>query len=91
MSPGQGSLRISDHVQYTKVEGDYVLLDLGSGEYFGLDEVASLAWEVLAAGGDQDAAVAAIVRDYAVEPDRAAADVARLLDTLRDKGLIEGG
>lgn len=42
--------QVSDDVIGREVAGEMVLLDLASGQYFGLDPVGSLIWERLSEG-----------------------------------------
>lgn len=82
-------IRIPDHIGYERVEGDFVLVNLKSGKYLGLDAVGSAVWQTLASGGGVDEAVREIVARYEVAEERARQDVENLLRTLADKGVIE--
>ena len=86
MSPGD--IEISASVQFVRVEGDFVLMDLAAGLYFGLDPVASHIWQSLSDHGDPDQAAAALSRDYAVAPDQALADIETWVAELESKGLV---
>lgn len=86
MSPGD--IEISASVQFVRVEGDFVLMDLAAGLYFGLDPVASHIWQSLADHGDPARAAADLARDYDVDPARALADIERWVAELETKGLV---
>ena len=68
--------------------GEAVLLDLATGTYFGLDEVGTRVWQLLEQYGSNDAVVAALLEEYAVDEPRARADVDRLILELSEKGLV---
>jgi len=80
--------RPSSHVDFTRVEGDFVLMDLRSGLYFALDPAASRIWEILAEGGGSEAAVERILADFDVEESRARRDVMELIAELTGKDLL---
>lgn len=52
-----------------------------------LNETASWIWERLDGATNDQALVAAMVEHFEVDPDTAAADLARVLDELCDEGL----
>jgi hypothetical protein len=73
------------------LDGEAVLLDLGSGSYFGLNEVATLIWSLLERG----ATLAELERQVVAEFEVDEATVHRELEVwLRDllaRGLIRAG
>ena len=83
-----GSYRVSDGVVFRELDGEAVLLNLDSGMYFGLDRVGTRVWQVLEQHGRLDAVVERLLEEYDVEPERLRADVAQLLATLVEKGLV---
>jgi hypothetical protein len=84
----QRRVEIAPKVQYTKVEGDYVLMDMKRGVYLGLDPVASRIWESLAEHGDLERAAAELCEHFEVEPGQALADVESWVAELEEKGLV---
>lgn len=86
MSPGD--VEISPSVQFVRVEGDFVLMDLAAGTYFGLDPVASHIWQSLADHGDPARAAEDLCRDYEVDAGQARADIESWIAELEAKGLI---
>ncbi len=84
----RGDVEISPTVQFVRVEGDFVLMDLSGGLYFGLDPVASHIWQSLADHGDPELAADALCRDFEVDRSQALADVERWLSELEMKGLV---
>lgn len=71
-------------------ETDYgtVLLDQRSGDYWELNPTGALVVRTLMAGGDEEAAVAALVARFDIGPAQAAQDVDALVRDLRDAGLV---
>lgn len=84
----QVKVEVPPHVQFTRVEGDYVLMDIKTGVFLGLDPVASRIWQSLAEHGDPRRAAEELCRDYDVEPDRALADVEAWVAELLRRGLV---
>lgn len=79
---------IAPHVSYTRVEGDFVLMDMKSGKYLGLDPVASAVWESLSEHGELDRAAQAVCESFDVGLERARADIETWIDELENKGLL---
>lgn len=75
----------------TEVEGEAVLLNLASGEYFGLNPVGTFVWGLLEQPHSLDAIAGALTRRYAVARTKASEDVARMLVRMRDRGLVQVG
>jgi len=81
-------VEIASHVQATRVEGDYVLMDLKAGVYLGLDPVASHIWQSLSDHGDLRRAAEDLCRDYAVEREEALADIEAWVNDLQKRGFV---
>jgi uncharacterized membrane protein len=70
------------------VEGEAVLLHLGQGKYFGLDEVGTRIWQLAEAHGSARAVLDQMLEEFDVEPDRLEADLDNLLRALAENGLV---
>lgn len=85
------SYSIPDTVLAAHLEGEAVLLDMESKQYFRLNGTGALIWKAL----EQGATTAAIVSDlcdaFEVGPEEAAAEVERLLAELAGAGLVAVG
>ncbi|MGH9379708.1 MAG: PqqD family protein [Thermoanaerobaculia bacterium] len=79
---------VAPHVEFTEVEGDYVLMDLKSGVYLGLDPVASQIWQSLSDHGDVGRAADELCRRFRVERERALADIETWVGELVERGLL---
>ena len=69
-------------------DGDAVLLDLGSGSYFGLNEVGSCIWQALERGATVAELLAAVLAGFEVDEETARRDLSALLEDLSARGLI---
>jgi PqqD family protein of HPr-rel-A system len=88
-----GGVRISrsPDVETSEVDGESVLLDLASGDYFGLNRVGTVVWELLAEPRAIDTIAAALEERYDVDRAKATEDIARMLARMRDRGLVRAG
>jgi hypothetical protein len=66
-----------------------VILDLHSGEYFGLNETGARIWQLLD-GRDTSEIAEVLTREFEVSPTEAATAVNALIQQLLDKRLVEG-
>lgn len=82
-------LTITEDVLFRDLGGESVLLHMGSGQYFGLDEVGTLIWTLLAEGCERDEIENRIVEAYDVGPETVTRDVGCLLDELCRLRLLE--
>jgi hypothetical protein len=69
--------------------GEAALLNLKSGVYFGLNPVGATIWKLLGEPRTIGYIRAAILENYAVEPEQCEQDLFQLLDELNQNGLIE--
>lgn len=70
------------------VGGELVLLDLESATYFGLNQVGSRVWTLVAELGSLRKVCEAMEREYAVPREQLERDILSLARELRDKGLL---
>ncbi len=78
----------NDDVLSTDVDGDVVMMDVDSGNYFGLDAISSDIWHRLARPVTVEALCDDLLRDYDAPLDVIRRDVLALLNTLHDKKLV---
>jgi predicted transcriptional regulator len=69
------------------IDGEAVLLHLGSGMYFGTNEVATVAWGAILKGATVGEVVHAIMREFDVDEHVAQHDLATFVQALVEKGL----
>lgn len=75
-------------VVFRLVNREAILLNVATGEYYGLDAVATRMLSCLLEEGDPDSVVAGICTEYDVSPSRARADLDRLVAQLCAEGLL---
>ncbi|MEW6320213.1 MAG: PqqD family protein [Acidobacteriota bacterium] len=71
-----------------QIEQEAVILDLATGEYFGLNETGARIWELLEAHDEQGIAVQ-LAEEFDVSAAEAAEAVRDLLASLLERRLIE--
>lgn len=79
---------VATDVSFERLGEETVLVSFRHGAYFGLDEIATLIWTTLAAGGSVQTAVDAISREYDVDPEKAGRDALALIDKWIDMKLL---
>jgi hypothetical protein len=79
---------IPDTVLSTELQTEGVLLNLETGEYFGLDEVGMDMWKILGSSDSVDAARANLLEQYEVVAEVLAHDLDEFIATLAERGLV---
>ncbi len=80
---------IPEQVLFRDLDGESVLLHLGSGQYFGLAEVGTLIWHLLVEGRSLDEIKEEIVAEYEASAEEVKNDVLRIVEELSQNGLLE--
>lgn len=88
MSETRRIARVTPGTLCREVQGETVLLHLDSGEYFGLDEIATRIWQLIVEKGDLAEVEAAMRAEYEAESAVLAADLNRVVGELAGKRLI---
>jgi hypothetical protein len=70
------------------LDGEAVLLHLGSGMYFGMNEVATRAWEEITKGATFGAVIATLLEEFDVAEADLRRDLERFVDALVEKKLV---
>ena len=82
-------LKTSRHVYAREFDGDLVLLDLGKGQYYGLDTIGARLWAGIGSGRTVADVAAELAPEYEVDAEVVRADLLELLRDLVEKGLVE--
>ena len=82
-------LRIPDDVMFRILGDEAVILNVGSGVYFGLDTVGTRMWQLMSEHGSTDKVVATMLNEYEVEEAQLRADLDKLIEQLSEKGLVK--
>ena len=83
-------LTIRPGLSLAETEYGMVLLDGADGRYWTLNPSGCVVVKALGDGGGLDAAAAALVAEFDIDPDTAALDAVRLVDQLSAAGLLVG-
>jgi hypothetical protein len=75
-------------VLFRDLDGEAILLNTSSGNYFGLDAVGTRMWQSLTEAGSVAQAYATLLHEYKVTPERLKADLFVFVDKLCDKALL---
>lgn len=78
----------SPDVLAAHLEGEVVLLHLGTKQYYRLNETGAAIWKSLERRLDESAIVAELTRTFDVDADTAAAELRRTLRELRSRALL---
>ena len=78
----------SEQVLSQDVGGEAVLLDLASEQYFGLNQVGTRIWQLLATTPALAEVHRSLCAEFTVEADRIEHDLLTLVGELRDAGLV---
>ena len=80
--------QLADHVSFTDLEGDAVLLDLNSGAFFGLNHVGAQLLSELRAHNSIEDSIQKIAHQYNESKTTVADDINELIEQLVAKKLI---
>ena len=83
------TIKLSDNVFAQEVDGEMVLLDMNSENYFGLDEVGSAIWQAMQEKQKLQEVYDAMLEVYDVTPDVLQKDLEEFVGKLTESGLIE--
>jgi hypothetical protein len=81
-------LRAGEDVLFQVVDDEVVLLNLDSGEYFGLNEVGARIWVLSSKGRSLGSILKDILERYEVEAEDLIRDVMTFLHQLEEEGLV---
>ena len=82
---------ISPDVLFRELEGESVLLNLATEQYYVLDDVGTRMWQLLAKHGEVDAVIPQLMEEYDVSEDRVRGDLGSLIAGLAAAGLVKAG
>jgi hypothetical protein len=84
-----GTFTVPRHVMARQVGDECVILDLAKGTYYGLGHPGARVWHWLTEGATVDTMCARLAEEFDVTADQARADILELVDSLRERGLVE--
>jgi Coenzyme PQQ synthesis protein D (PqqD) len=81
-------ITVPESVLFRDLDGEAVLLETGTGQYYGLNEVGTRMWSLLQLHGEIEAVCRALLTEYDAPEARLRDDLLRFVDTLAASGLI---
>ncbi len=87
MNP-ETKITLSEDALSQVVNGETVILDLKSEQYFGLDEVGTRIWQLLEEHGDLQKTLDTMLEEFDVDEDRLKKDLDTLIDKMKENGLL---
>jgi hypothetical protein len=97
MEPGyhrpslEDTVRVSEDVVFRELDGEAVLLHLGTGIYFGLNGVGTRIWNLLQQETSIQKVYGQLLAFYDVSPQQLQDDLISLIAEMREKGLVQDG
>ena len=79
----------SERLVEAEVDGEAVVMDLASGDFYSLQDSALAIWRLVDGSRDGAAILAALAREYQVAPKALASDVDAFLDQAIAAGLLD--
>lgn len=86
--PDDLRFRCREGVLVREIEGQAVVLDLHSRQYFSLNETGLRVWQLLSRGDSLGAMLAALQVEFDAPPELQRSDVEELLASLEGAGLV---
>lgn len=81
--------RVNADVVAQQMGGDFVLVHLRTNQICELTDASARTWELLASGLDKASVVAALEREFDVDPSRVRAELDSFISALTEFALIE--
>lgn len=89
MATLDSKISIPKDVVFREIAGEAVILNLQTGKYFGLDEVGTRMWQLLAQHNQIEPALNDLTEEYDTTKDQLQHDLLDLVDKLALQQLIE--
>ncbi len=81
--------KISEHIKYTLIDGEAVLLNIRTGKYLALNSIATYIFQQLEKGNDLAAISNYIREEYNVTEGQLQEDMDLFLKEAHDHGILE--
>lgn len=89
MATLESKVSIPQDVLFRDIDGEAVILNLATGKYFGLDQVGTRMWALLAQHQSIAEAYRVLRDEYDVTPEQLQHDLLNLVDNLASHQLIQ--
>ncbi|MCP4381303.1 MAG: PqqD family protein [Hyphomicrobiales bacterium] len=84
-------VRVNPNTLHSELESGGVLLQVETGQYYGLDAVAERFWELIVEYGDLDRVERALLQEYCVDAAVLANDLRIMVNDLIEKQILDTG
>ncbi len=89
MSPAvSNQIQFSNDVLFQTIFDEAVILSIADGHYFGLNDLATRIWQLLAEHGDSERVISTIMEEYDVDESMLRRDYIAFLAELERRGFI---
>lgn len=85
------TLQRNDEVIEADIDGDKVMMDIESGNYYGLDPVASRIWEILATPMTANQVAAQLTQEFDVSLEQCKTDILPFIEDMVTNQLLKTG
>jgi hypothetical protein len=82
------TVQVPPAVLFRNLEGEAVLLNTETGNYYGLDRVGTRMWQSLSQAGSVRQTYTTLLQEFDVGPERLQGDLIAFVDKLCDKALL---
>jgi hypothetical protein len=82
-------ITVPSGVLINEIDGESVLLNLGTESYFGLDESGTRMWSALTTSSSIQGAYETLLSEYEVDSNTLRQDLSSLVEKLVENGLLE--
>ena len=81
--------KLNPRYSWKKLAAGRIILDLEKGTYFTLNETASVVWDGVVDGNEEEAIATSLAESYAIPVEQAKADVDGTIAQLVQEGVLE--
>ncbi len=89
MATLESRIHIPKDVLFREIAGEAVILNLQTGKYFGLDEVGTRMWQLLAEHQQIEPAIRALAEEYEATQEQLQHDLLELVEKLASHQLMQ--
>ncbi len=81
-------VHIPAHVIFRELQGEAVVLNLENERYYGLDDIGTRIWSLLAQSTTLNDVYQTLLGEYDVDPDSLRRDITALIEQLQEQDLV---
>ena len=81
-------IRRQENLIEASIDGEVVMMNADSGNYYGLDGIAAHIWQLLETPQTEQDLVNALVKEYEVTPEECESDVTAFLQEMRKNDVL---